>query len=200
MKLHSPAAERNAGPILEQLQRLLGPKGRALEIAAGSGQHARHFCTALTDWHWQPSDPQPEALASIRAHRAELDTAQQSRLAEPLQLDVRLQPWPAQGPFDLVYSANMLHIAPWDCCAALMQGSAAVLSPEGQLIIYGPFVVPGLATAPSNLAFDADLRGRNPQWGLRELEAVEACARAAGLRLRERIAMPANNQLLVFSR
>lgn len=197
----SPAAERNKGPILAQLQRLLPPQGRLLEIAAGTGQHAVHCAAGLPGWAWLPTDPDANALAAIRAWAA----AQPSPgLLPPLQLDVLQHPWslsgPAQPAFDALFCANMIHIAPWACCDALMQGAAALLTPAGQLITYGPYRVAGEPLAPGNQAFDEDLRARNPAWGLRWLHDVEASAAAQGLRLHERIHLPANNQLLVFRR
>jgi hypothetical protein len=117
----------------------------------------------------------------------------------PVQLDVLKQPWPAQlGRYDAVYGANLLHISPWATCAALMQGAAAHLGPDGALILYGPYRVDGEPTAPSNLAFDADLRRRDPAWGLRRLADVCAAAAAAGLTLQSRHDVPANNLMLVF--
>jgi Protein of unknown function (DUF938) len=193
--LHSPAAERNKQAILDQLLQLLLPTGTALEIASGSGQHLAHFAAALPGWRWLGSDPDERALASIAAWLPEGPA--------PLRLDVMAQPWPlppGHQSLDAIYCANMLHISPWPSCAALMQGAARHLGPQGLLLVYGPFVVPGLATAPSNLAFDADLRARNPAWGLRSLADVELQARQAGLQLREYRALPANNLLLVFER
>lgn len=191
--LHSPAADRNKQPILEAMSELLPAQGLALEIAGGSGQHAAHFAAALPGWRWQSSDPDASATASIAALNP-LGPA-------PLRLDVLDEPWPLPPhlqALDAIYCANMLHIAPWACCGALMRGAARHLRPAGLLLVYGPFVVPGLATAPSNEAFDADLRQRNPAWGLRSLDAIAAEARVAGLRLRAPLALPANNLLLVF--
>ena len=191
---HSPAAERNRGPILAQLQRLLPPRGLALEIASGSGQHAAHFAAALPGWRWQPSDGDAQALASISAWCTGLDN-----VLPALLLDVLANPWPGvPESIDAVLCANLLHISPWASCTGLMRGAARHLSSKGLLILYGPFLVDGEATAPSNLAFDADLRARDPAWGLRHLSRVVADAEGAGLRLRERVAMPANNLLLVF--
>lgn len=195
----SPAAERNQGPILAQLQALLPPQGQALEIASGTGQHALHFSAGLPGWHWQMSDPDPSALATLQARRALAEPALQARLGAPLALDVHQADWlPAGHRVDLVFCANMLHIAPWSSCAALMQGAARVLRDGGQLITYGPYLFADLPTAPSNLAFDADLKARNPAWGLRALDAVQAEAQRAGLRLQARHALPANNWLLVW--
>ena len=196
----SPAAERNQAPILANLQRLLPAQGRLLEIASGTGQHAVFCAAGLPGWTWQPSDPSPAALASIEAWSADQPAP---GLQAPWQLDVLTEPWalPAAdiAQFDAVFCANMLHIAPWACCAALMRGAARVLTPEGRLITYGPYLIDGVTTAPGNLAFDADLRGRNPAWGLRSLQAVAAQASAVGLHLSSQHPMPANNLMLVFS-
>lgn len=195
-RLHSPAAERNRGPILAELQRLLPQRGLLLEIAGGTGQHAAHCAAALPGWRWLPTDGDPRALASIAAW-----CAGAPNVLPPQQLDVGAADWPAvPAPVDAVYCANLLHIAPWPVCAALMQGAARHLAPHGLLLLYGPYLVDGEPTAPGNLAFDADLRGRDPAWGLRRLADVQQQAGAAGLRLRERVAMPANNLMLVFER
>lgn len=189
----SPAAERNRAPILAILCTLLTREAAVLEIAAGTGQHAAHFATSEPGWQWQPTDGDARALAGMSAHAAGL-----ANVRTPLQLDVLA--WPELDTrFDAVYCANMLHISPWATCAALMRGAARVLKPGGHLVIYGPFLVDGETPAPSNLAFDADLRGRNPAWGLRRLVAVQDEAAAAGLALQQRIDMPANNLTLVFA-
>ena len=194
---HSPAAERNRGPILAALQRLLPARGRALEIASGTGQHVAFFAAGMPGWHWQPTEPDAAAFASIAAW---CDAAGASNVAAPLRLDVRDDPWPVAAPWDAVYSANLLHISPWGCCAALMRGAAASLAEDGWLLTYGPYLEDEVLTAPGNLAFDADLRARDPAWGLRRRAAVEAEAAAAGLGLHARVAMPANNLLLGFRR
>jgi SAM-dependent methyltransferase len=191
----SPAAERNRAPILAVLQRLLPREAMVLEVAAGTGQHAAHFAAAEPGWRWQPTDADDAALAGIAAHATGLPNVR-----PPLRLDVLAGgPWPgAAASFDAVYCANMLHIAPWATCAALMRGAAGRLKPGGRLVIYGPFLVDGEPPAPSNLAFDADLRRRDPAWGLRSLAAVQAEAAAAGLAFDQRIDMPANNLVLAF--
>ena len=201
-RLHSSAAERNRQPILQTLQALLPASGTALEIASGSGQHAAYFAAALPSWTWQPSDAQPDHWDDIQAVCAAAGVA---NVRPPVLLDVLNTHWPQSGmafsaPFDLIYCANMLHIAPWACCAGLMQGAARHLTAQGQLVTYGPYIEDGVATAPSNLAFDASLRQRNPAWGIRYLNAVVAEAARAGLRLSARHALPANNLLLVFER
>ncbi len=191
---HSAAAERNREPILVQWRRLLPAGGTALEIAAGTGQHAAHFAAALPGWTWLPTDPAPEALASIAAWCAGLPNVR-----PPRRLDVHDAAWHGvPDAVDAMYVANLLHIAPWSACAALMAGAARHLRRGGRLVVYGPFVEADLPTAPSNLAFDADLRARDPAWGLRALDDVDAQACRAGLRRRERVAMPANNLLLVY--
>lgn len=193
---HSPAAERNREPILAQLKRLLPPTGQALEIASGSGQHAAYFAAALLGWQWWPSDADPAAVLSVAAW------CQGLRNVHPvLPVDVLQATWPGvPQQLDMIFCANLLHIAPWATCAALMQGCSRHLAPAGVLLTYGPYVFDDEPLAPSNQAFDADLRARNPAWGLRRLAAVEQQARDAGLRLCERVAMPANNALLVWAR
>ncbi len=190
----SAAAERNKQPILDLLRTLLPPTGRALEIASGTGQHLSWFAQHLPQWTWQPTDAKDELFADIQARVAE---AGLSNVSAPQRLDV-LQPWPVRGPYELVYCANMLHIAPWACCAGLMQGAAAVLAPGGQLLTYGPYLEDEVPTGEGNLKFDASLRAQNPAWGLRNREEVQAEAGRAGLTLAARHAMPANNLLLVW--
>ncbi len=193
---HSPATQRNRVPILAELQRLLPARGLLLEIASGTGQHAA-FCSAgLPGWQWLPSDFDAAALPSISAWCAGLE-----RVHAPLQLDVLQPHWPGvPAQVDAVFCANLIHIAPWACCAALLQGAARHLSAPGLLVTYGPYLEDGAQTSPGNLAFDADLRARDPAWGLRRREDVAHQAAIAGLALRERVAMPANNLLLVWGR
>jgi SAM-dependent methyltransferase len=189
----SAAAQRNAGPILDVLRSELPDTARVLEIASGTGQHAAHFAAAQPLWHWRPTDGDAASLPTI-AQRC----APWPQVLAPVQLDV-LAPWPeALGRFDAVMCANMLHISPWATCAALMRGAAAHLQPGGALVLYGPYLVDGEPTAPGNLAFDADLRQRNPAWGIRRLADVVQRAQAAGLHLARRVDMPANNLSLVF--
>ena len=193
---HSPAAERNRGPIAAELLRLLPPQGLMLEISSGSGQHAAHFASQLPDWTWQPSEADAASLHSIAAWCEGLPNVR-----PPLRIDVLASPWPhVPAAVDAMFCANLLHIAPWAVAPALMQGAARHLGPRGLLLLYGPFLEDGVATAPGNLAFDADLRERDAAWGLRRLADVRAAAAAAGLRLCERVPMPANNLLLVFDR
>ncbi len=201
---YSPAADRNKQPILDALTRILGEHGTALEIASGTGQHAAWFATSMPRWTWQPTDADPRSLPALASRVAE---AALPNLRAPLLLDVMSPRWPSQDTafaegeeekFDAIYCANMLHIAPWATCAALMQGAARHLRSGGLLITYGPYFEDGVPAAPSNMAFDQDLRARNPAWGIRRLDDVAAEARRAGLALRERHAMPANNLLLAF--
>lgn len=193
---HSPAAERNAAPILAELQRLLPPRGRLLEIASGTGQHAARFSAGLPGWQWQPSDFEAEALPSIEAWCEGLD-----RVRRPLRLDVTAAAWPGvDAAVDAIFCANMIHIAPGSCCVGLMRGAARHLAAHGLLITYGPYLEDDVAISLGNAAFDADLRTRDPAWGLRRREDVAAEAGRSGLVLRERVAMPANNLLLVWVR
>jgi len=196
-RLHSAAAERNRGAILEVLRRVWPAQGAALEIACGTGLHAVHFAAGLPGWAWLPTDPDAGALASTAAWAA--DAALPNLLA-PVRLDVMAVPWPVPGRFEGIFCANLLHIAPWPTCTALMQGAARHLAADGSLAVYGPFLVEGEPIAAGNAAFDADLRARDPAWGIRWLHEVAAQAEAAGLRLARRVPMPANNLTLVFVR
>ena len=190
----SAAAQRNAEPILAVLGQWLPPRARVLEIASGTGQHAQHFGSAQTGWDWQPTEAQAAALPVIEARCAGL-----AAVRRPLALDVLVQPWPVDdGAFDAVYAANLLHIAPWAVTPAFFRGAARCLAPGGSVVVYGPFAVEGEPLAPSNAAFDADLRSRDARWGLRVLQQVVLAAQGTGLRLAERRAMPANNLMLRF--
>lgn len=191
----SPSAARNREPILAVLRRVLPARGRVLEIAAGTGEHAVHFASALPELTWQPTDPDAASRRSIAAWQAE---AGLPNLLPPLALDVT-RDWP-EGEVDAIVCINMLHISPWAATAALMAGAGSHLAAGGVLVVYGPFRRIGVPTAPSNEAFDESLRSRNPAWGLRDLDAVEAEARGQGMVLREVVEMPANNLSLVFGR
>jgi SAM-dependent methyltransferase len=215
----SPAAERNREAVAAQLRLILASDDSAatatvpenprvsvsptdsprhlLEIASGTGQHAAFCAPTLPGWLWWPSDLSADRLASIADWCADVPSVQ-----TPLLLDVlQPTPWPGVPPqLDAIYCANLLHIAPWACCAGLMQGAAGHLKSGGLLLIYGPFVVPGQTTAASNLAFDADLRSQDPAWGLRSLSEVLAAAAVHRLGLWQQITMPANNLLLVLGR
>ena len=185
------------------------PLGHSLKVpirvkhyTCGTGQHVAWFAAALPGWTWQPSDAQAEHFDSIRAWCAD---AAAHNVHPPVVLDVLAPQWPASAPafatpFDLVYCANMLHIAPWACCAGLMQGAARHLAPGGHLVTYGPYLEDGVPTAPGNRDFDASLRERNPAWGIRRLQDVAQVAAAAGLHLVARHALPANNLLLAWAR
>jgi SAM-dependent methyltransferase len=192
MKLCWPAPERNKDPILQVLARVLPPQGRVLELASGSGQHVAHFAQHLPRLSFLPSDLEQSHLASIRAWTAEL-----SNVEPPVLLDVCAEDY-GTGAVEAMFCANLVHIAPWRCAEGVFRGTRRHLVPGGLLILYGPYHIDGRPTAPSNAAFDADLRKRDPSWGVRDFEAVAALAESAGLGLEERVPMPANNQLLVF--
>ena len=194
----SPAADRNKQAILDVLRKILPHQGNALEIASGTGQHVAWFAAALPQWTWQPTDAMPAAMDSISAHIAEQGLG---NVRPPLVLDVMAPEWlPGDAQFDLIYCANMLHISPWATCAALMQGSARHLAPGGVMVTYGPYLEDGVPTSEGNLSFDQSLRTQDPAWGIRRKEDVAQEAARAGLRLRARHAMPANNLLLVWER
>ncbi len=191
----SPSTARNREPILAVLHTCLPASGEVLEIAAGAGEHAVYNAAALPHLLWRPTDPDPEALASIAAWR---DHAGLSNLAAPMRLDASdPDAWLIERA-DAVVNINMIHISPWSATEGLMRGAGRLLPPWGVLFLYGPYLQADVETAPSNLDFDASLKSRNPAWGLRRLEDVAGLAQEQGLRLAERIAMPANNLALVF--
>lgn len=192
-RMMSPAAARNRQPILDVLSVILPERARILEVASGSGEHGVHFAAARPGWEWQPSDPNPEARDSISAWREHAGLA---NLLAPLPLDVA-GIWPA-GPFDAVVAINLIHISPWEVTEALMARAAQRLREGGVLYLYGPYRRDGRHTAASNAAFDADLKARDPRWGVRDLESVVAEGQAHGFMLEKAIEMPANNLSVVL--
>ena len=192
----APAAERNKNPILAVLQRVLPVSGLAVEIASGTGQHVVHFAEALPGWTWQPTEIDPESRGSIAAWVEETGL---TNILPPLALEVCEPHWPV-GRADAALCINMIHISPWRATECLMAGCAGLLRDGGILFLYGPFRRFGRHTAPSNEAFDASLRERDPQWGVRDLEAVVETAEGHGLGLSEAVEMPANNLSVLFAR
>ena len=220
----APATGRNRDAILAVLERVLPETGLMVEIGAGSGQHAAYFAPRFPGLVWQPTEPDPDAHASIAAWA---ETANVPNLLAALDLDVTEAVWPV-GEADAVFSANMIHIAPWACCLGLMAGAGRILTPRGEdggtpdrdqiesgedggtpdrdqkkagvLVLYGPFMRDGEHTAPSNADFDAGLRSRDPAWGVRDLADVTEAAADAGLALEETVDMPANNLMAMFRR
>jgi len=182
--------------IAEVLAQVLPPRGRVLEIASGTGEHAVHLAGAFPGVSWQPTDMSPEALASIAARVA--DEGPPNLLA-PLRLDVTAWPWPVLAA-EAIVCINMIHIAPWAACEALMAGAGRVLPSGAPLYLYGAIKRGGLHTAPSNAAFDADLRARDPAWGVRDEAEITAAAAAHGLEPAALVPMPSNNFSLVFRR
>jgi hypothetical protein len=194
--LTAPAVARNRDPILAVLREVLPAAGTVLEIASGTGEHAVHFAAALPHLAWQPSDPDAEARGSIAAHAAQAALA---NLLPPLELDASAPLWPITRA-DALVSINMIHISPWRAAQGLMAGAARLLPAGSPLYLYGPYRQHGLHTAPSNAAFDASLRARDPEWGVRDLDAVVALAAEHGLSLQRTVPMPANNLSVVFHR
>jgi len=190
----APAALRNREPIAKVLADWLPESGLVLEIASGTGEHAVYFAKAFPNLDWQPSDIDEGAIESIRSWRAE---AGLPNLREPAQLDASQPDWPVSHA-DAVLSINMVHISPWDSALGLLDGATSVLPEGGPLILYGPWLSGDIETAPSNLAFDADLKSRDARWGLRRVEHFAAEASKRGLRFVEQRPMPANNLMLLF--
>jgi hypothetical protein len=192
----APATERNRGAILEVLRRVLPSVGTVLEIASGTGEHAVFFGRHLDHLTWQPTDIDAAARASIAAWTAE---AGLTNVAAPLALDASQPNWPI-GRAAAVLAINMVHISPWAATIGLLTGAARVLPAGGPLVLYGPYRRDGRHTAPSNEAFDQNLRRQDPAWGVRDLEAVVEAAEAAGFDHADTIGMPANNLILLFHR
>jgi len=192
VKREAPAAARNVGPIGDVLAEWLPAAGLVLEIASGTGQHALAFARRFPGLEWQPSDPDPEALASIAAWQAEGP----DNLRPPIRLDV-MADWPVESA-DAILCVNMVHISPWQCSLNLLDGATRLLASGAPLILYGPWLESGVEPAPSNRAFDQDLRARNPGWGLRRVEDFAAEGALRGFVLAARRPMPSNNLMLRF--
>jgi hypothetical protein len=194
MKRSHPSTHRNREPILAVLARVLPPEGLVLEVASGTGEHARFFAAALPGIVWQPTDIDPENLASIAAWR---DEAGPANLRAPLRLDAAAALWPVEAA-GAVVCVNMIHIAPWAACVGLCAGAARVLPPGAPLVLYGPFKRGGIHLSERNAAFDEGLRAQDPAWGVRDVDEVVAAA--AGLRLDEIVDMPSNTLTVVLRR
>lgn len=192
----APAAQRNRDPIANVLSEWLPPRGLVLEIASGTGEHAVHFAERFPHLDWQPSDLHPDALASIVAWRAQ---AGLPNVREPIAIDAGSADWPIERA-EALLSINMVHISPWNSALGLIAGAARLLAPGAPLILYGPWLKDDVPTSPSNLDFDADLKRRDPEWGLRNVEEFAAEAEKHGLKLVETRPMPANNMMLLLRR
>lgn len=192
-KRHAPAAARNVEPIGDVLAEWLPRSGLVLEIASGTGEHALAFARRFPALKWQPTDPDPDALISIAAWAQDGP----ANLLPPLALDVTMLDWPARQA-EAILCINMVHISPWQCSLRLLDGARRLLPPGAPLILYGPWLEDGVEPAPSNLAFDASLKDRNPDWGLRHVEDIAGEAAKRGLMLAQRRHMPSNNLMLRF--
>jgi SAM-dependent methyltransferase len=204
-RLDAPAFHRNHRPIWAVLQPYLaGKSGDVVEAGSGTGQHVVDFARRIPEIIWWPSDFSEQHLQSIAAWRAD---AGLPNIRPPLQIDLSDPAWCRQmqdgsGPGELlaVFCANVIHIAPWRVAEGLLAGAARYLRPDGRLFLYGPFRRDGRHTAVSNAVFDSSLRAQDPEWGVRDIEALERLAARVGLALTEIVEMPANNLMLVFSR
>ncbi len=192
----APAALRNREPISKILADWLPQKGLVLEIASGTGEHSAYFAGRFHSLDWQPSDIHPDALESIAAWRSQSGLA---NLKPPLIIDAAASNWPVQHA-DAVLCINMVHISPWKCALGLLDGAGRLLPSGAPLILYGPWLQAEVSTAPSNLEFDANLKMRDPEWGLRKVEDFAAAANERDFALHEVRAMPANNLMLLLRR
>jgi hypothetical protein len=194
MKHVPPAAVRNAPFLIDVMKRVLPARGVVLEIASGSGYHAAAFAQAFPNLTWQPTDADDHARSSIAAYA---DERQLPNLRAPLALDVMRKPWPVTAA-DAILCINMIHISPWPATLALFDGAGQILPKDAVLLTYGPYIVQGDFISRSNMEFDEELRRKNPEWGLREVDEVTLVARRAGFALENLVAMPANNFSLIF--
>lgn len=192
VRKHAPATLRNREAIAAELAALLPAHGTVLEVASGSGEHAAFFAERFPDLIFVPSDPDAAARASIASWCAGL-----TNVAPPLAIDAAAGAWPI-ATADAVLCINMVHISPWAATVGLFRACAALLPPGGPLILYGPYREAGVETAESNLAFDESLKARDPAWGLRDVAELDRLAADCGLARTARIAMPANNLMLVY--
>lgn len=193
-RLVSPSAERNKGPIADVLSQVMPAEGLVLEVSSGTGQHVVHFAARMPHLTWQPTERDEASLVSI-AHW--LAAEERPNIRPPVHLDVHDHPWPI-GAAAAVVCLNMIHIAPWSAAQGLVRGAGAILGAGGVLFLYGPYRRGGWHTAPSNEAFDAQLRARDADWGVRDLEAIEDLAAAQGFGAAEVYEMPANNLSVVL--
>jgi hypothetical protein len=194
VRQHAPNADRNKGPIVDVLRRVLPDVGIVLEIGSGTGQHVTHFAREFPGVEWQPSDYDQVAVASIESYRRE---ARLPNVREPLLLEVRKRTW-GHGLLDAVLAIDLVHVTSWSVCEGLFDGARRHLKPNGVLVMYGPFKQEGGFSSPENAALDAALRARNPDWGLRDLEAVAALGVVRGLLVEQVVDMPADNLAVVF--
>lgn len=194
VKQHAPQADRSKGPIVDVLRRVLPDYGIVLEIGSGTGQHVMHFARELPGIEWQPSDYDQVAVASVDSYRRE---ARLPNLREPLLLEVRKRTW-GNGLLDGVLGINLVHVTSWSVCEGLFDGARRHLRPDGVLFLYGPFKQGGGFESAEDEALDAALRARNPDWGLRDLEAVVALGRVRGLIVEQVVDMPGGDLGVVF--
>lgn len=189
---HAPATLRNREAIAAVLAEALPETGLVLEVASGSGEHCAFFAECFPALRWQPSDPEPSALTSIASWCEGL-----ANVAPPLAIDAGAADWPVERA-DALLCVNMVHISLWEATLGLLGGAARVLAEGAPLILYGPYRRAEVPTAPSNEAFDASLRARDPRWGLRDTAEVTAAAAARGLAFERLVEMPANNIMLIY--
>ena len=194
-KPFADSSEQNKGPILNVLREVFAASSVVLEIGSGTGQHAVYFAEHLPHLRWHTSELE-ENHTGIRAWLAEAGLA---NVAPPLALDVHQRPWPAlPAGVDAVFSANTAHIMDWEAVQAMFAEVGRILAGRGVFALYGPFNYYGCHSCESNARFDQWLRQRDPLSGIRDFEALDRLAGAAGLRLLADYEMPVNNRTLVW--
>ena len=199
-RLFFPATERNKAPIGEVLSQILPSKGVVLEIASGSGEHGVMFQECFPNILWQTSDPNTSYRKSISAwikHQGLI-----TKMPQPLDLDVQKRPWPLTQEFrsslKAIVCINMIHISPWVCTEALFEEAGNLLEKDQLLMLYGPFKRNGAHTSESNERFDQSLNAQNPNWGIRDLDAVSEIGVKNGFKNHDVIEMPSNNLSIIF--
>ena len=201
-KRYSPSAGRNKADIALSLIPHIKQSAHILEIASGTGEHAYHMCALRPDILWQTSDPDPESRASQTGWAVDCRTNGAGNMLAPLNIDVCQPGWAAALPepsYDMLYCANMIHIAPWEACTGMVGGAKGLLKSGGLMALYGPFLE-GSKTAQSNLQFDQTLKARNPDWGVRNLSSVKHIFADAVFNMADRIEMPKENRLIIFEK
>lgn len=195
-KPYSEACDRNKDVILEVLKTIITPQDeRLLEIGSGTGQHAVHMAPHFPKLDWYPSDL-GDKLAGMRLW---FEEAKVQNIVRPFRYDVSKDEFPKLR-FDLVYTANTLHIMHWKEVKTLIKTLGHRLREGSRVVFYGPFNYDGKFTSESNEQFDKFLKERDPLSGIRAFEDVQNNMLKQGFTLVRDLEMPANNRVLIYRR